>query len=97
MANFDKWLEKNKEKLFRFEVYRRGYTPIEQDKKYMDQSQYEDMISGKILEGIELPDGDILLEVREYYDYEVSMTSVYIKLSEVKISMYDGDQEEYVD
>lgn len=96
MNNFDQWLEKNKEKLFRFEVYRRVYTPLEQDEKYMDQSQYEDMIPGKILEAIELPDGDILLEVREYYDYEICMTSVYIKLSEVRISIYDGDQK-YVD
>ncbi len=97
-TNFQDWLEQNKENIFRFNVYRRIFTPIEQEKKYVDQMEYDpEYIFGKIISAIVLPDNDVLLEIREYIDDEPLRYFIYHKLSEVRISLFGQDQEGYVE
>ena len=98
--NFIDFAMANENLPFRFWVYRRMYTPLEQDKKYMDESYYEDTYCkiAYIREVIILPDNDILLgfEDAEFAgdtDEEGrSDTAIwYYKLSEIRLERYDGD------
>ena len=41
-GSFFEFLEKNKDRIFRFWVYKRMFTPLEQEKMYLDQDVYED-------------------------------------------------------
>lgn len=101
-GSFFEFLDKNKDRLFRFWVYKRMFTPLEQEKKYFDECQYEDTHAqtGIIKEAIMLPDKDLLLgfyviagttadEVDEYRHLE------YYKLSEIRMEYRPVDMEEY--
>ena len=41
-GDFFSFLERNKDRLFRFWVYKRMFTPLEQEMMYTDQDVYED-------------------------------------------------------
>lgn len=41
-GSFQNFMEKNRDRIFRFWVYRRMFTPLEIERKYMDQEVYED-------------------------------------------------------
>ena len=66
ITDFETWiLDVGFDRTFRMLEYRRvgDWTPLEMEKKWMDQSQYKDnhYTLIRIKEAIELPDGDILL------------------------------------
>lgn len=101
-GSFFEFLEKNKDRLFRFWVYKRIFTPLEQEQKYMDQGEFEDYHAhtGIIKEAIILPDNDLLLgfyiitdttadEIDEYRHLQ------YYKLSEIRMEYRPVDMEEY--
>jgi hypothetical protein len=101
-GSFFEFLEKNKDRLFRFWVYKRMFTPLEQEKRYLDQDVYEDYHAhtGIIKEAIVLPDNDLLLgfyiiagttseEEDPYRHLE------YYKLSEIRMEYRPVDMEEY--
>ena len=101
-GSFFEFLEKNKDRLFRFWVYKRIFTPLEQEQKYMDQGEFEDYHAntGIIREAIILPDNDLLLgfyiisdttadEIDEYRHLQ------YYKLSEIRMEYRPVDMEEY--
>ena len=99
---FFEFLEKNKDRIFRFWVYKRIFTPLEQEKKYIDECVYEDTHAqtGIIREVVVLPDKDLLLgfyipccdtadEEDEYRHI------VYYKLSEIRMEYRPVDMEEF--
>ena len=101
-GSFFEFLEKNKDRLFRFWVYKRIFTPLEQEQKYMDQGEFEDYHAhtGIIKEAIILPDNDLLLgfyiisdttadEIDEYRHLQ------YYKLSEIRMEYRPVDMEEF--
>ena len=61
--NIAQFINDKQSDIFRYWIYRRIYTPFEQDKKYMDESIYEDDTCrcAYIRDCIKLPDGDVLL------------------------------------
>ena len=101
-GSFFEFLEKNKDRLFRFWVYKRMFTPLEQEKMYLDQDVYEDCHAhtGIIKEAIVLPDNDLLLGF-----YIIAGTTAeeedpyrhleYYKLSEIRMEYRPVDLEEY--
>lgn len=101
-GDFFSFLERNKDRIFRFWVYKRLFTPLEQEQKYIDQGEFEDYHAqtGVIKEAIILPDNDLLLAF-----YIISDTSVeevdehrhlqYYKLSEIRMEYRPVDMEEY--
>lgn len=101
-GSFFEFLEKNKDRLFRFWVYKRMFTPLEQEQKYIDQGEFEDCHAetGIIREAIILPDNDLLLgfyipgcdtaNVEDEYKH-IS----YYKLSEIRMEYRPVDMEEY--
>ena len=60
ITDMETWLLDNGDRLFRYRVYRRMFTPYEQEKKYMDQSDFESDYHqfGYIEEAIDLGNGE---------------------------------------
>lgn len=91
--NFAEWLSRNENRLFRFWVYRRIFTPYEKEEKFMDESIYEDDYCelAYIKEAIKLPDNDILLGFqnanfgKDYIEY--------YKLSEIRLAYMADDKD----
>lgn len=92
-TDMETWWLDNKERIYRFVVYKKLFTPYEQEHKFMDESQFEDdhFRFGFIEEAIELGHGEWLLGFREVED-EVSKSISYFKLSDIQLSLYEGDQ-----
>ncbi len=75
---------------FSFWHYRHMFTPYEQEQKFSDESVFDGTtaIVGKVAEVICLPDGDVLLGIKDEFD-----DSVYYKLSELYIERIPYDDE----
>lgn len=84
-------------RVFRFWVYRRMFTPYEKEQKFSDESQYEDNSCklGYIRELINLENGDYLigfeLVVNEYGEVEDATSLEYYKLSEIRLVYDEND------
>ena len=101
-SSFFEFLEKNKDRVFRYWVYKRLFTPLEREKKYIDQGEYVDSHAdlGIIREAIILPDNDILLGFYRateaiYQDTDEYRLLSYYKLSEIRLDYHPVDMEEY--
>jgi hypothetical protein len=93
-SNFIEFAQAHKDIPFRFWVYRRIFTPYEQEKKFTDESYYEDTCCkiAYIKELIILPDDDILIGFVsiDYNETDIKCCE-YLKLSEIRLVRYDGD------
>ena len=80
--------------VFRLWQYKRMFTPYEQDNKFMDESQYVNTTADevRILDVINLPDGDLLLATT--YAYGDGKCINYYKLSEISLAKCMGDEDE---
>ena len=90
----------NPDRLYRFRIYRRMFTPHEQEHKFMDESFYEDYHASKglIREVIPLPDGDLLLGIATIYESLDELKSEnrsmdYLRLSEIRLDYMPIDAE----
>ena len=100
--SFFEFLEKNKDRIFRFWVYKRMFTPLEMEQKYIDQGEFEECHAklGIIREAIVLPDDDLLLGFyipgTETADEEDEYKHLdYYKLSEIRMEYRPADMEEF--
>ena len=86
--------------IFRFWVYKKMFTPYEQDKKFSDETIYENehCSYGRIIEISPLPDGDVLLAFQVDDNYENGINDIdyvtYHKLSEIQLDWCKQDQVE---
>ena len=93
--------DEGRDRLFRLLVYRRIFTPYEQENKFMDESDYEEQGSYKfvfIKEVINLTN-DILLGCQEV-DIDMGQlfdTITYYKLSEIRLSWREADIKTYLE
>lgn len=89
------WFCDNSDRIYRFVVYKKLFTPYEQEHKFMDESQFEDdhYRFGFIEEAIELGYGEWLLGFREIIDDEVCESIDYFKLSDIRLSYFEKDQD----
>ena len=80
--------------VFRLWQYKRMFTPYEEDNKFMDESQYVNTTADevRILDVINLPDGDLLLATT--YAYGDGKCINYYKLSEISLGKSEHDMEE---
>ena len=109
ITDFETWmLDVGFERTFRMLEYRRvgDWTPLEMEKKWMDQSQYKDnhYTLIRIKEAIELPDGDILIGYIDVTDSEWDgdfdedkAVINYRKLSQLEICWFPEDDVEKID
>lgn len=91
------WLHDVGNRVFRYWTYKRMFTPYEQQRAFMDESQYEDTHCrlGIIKECVVLPNNDILigfLNVNDDDDPELPPYIDYRKLSEISLAFSAADQ-----
>ena len=94
-TDMETWFSDNSDRIYRFVVYKKLFTPYEQEHKFMDESQFEDthFRFGFIEEAIELGNGKWLLGFREVIDDEVCDYISYFKLSDIQLSYFEQDQD----
>ena len=105
MTDFDTFVLDNQDKIFRYYKYVRVWTPFELDKKYSDESIFENGGYAEfayIRQAIELPDEDVLLKLEIthspeddilYQDEDNDRIYKYEKLSDIVLEEYSSDNE----
>lgn len=106
MTDFDTFLLDNQDKIFRYYKYKKVWTPFELDKKYSDESIFENGEYAEfvyIRQAIELPDGDVLLKLEITHNPDDDMLYQdeeendriykYEKLSDIVLEEYTADNE----
>ena len=86
-------LDNAEDRIFRFLVHRKIFTPYEQEEKFPDESVYEDggyFKFGRLEEAIDLGYGEWLLGFKMVDDctWESFDTIEYYKLSDIRISYF---------
>lgn len=89
-----RWIKDNKNKIYRFLVFKKTFTPYEIREAFVDETPYEDTHYrfGKITEAIDLGDGKWFVGIAEVIDCELTGTTVYYNLSDIRIEFNEGDQ-----
>lgn len=93
MTDFETWIHDFGDRIYRYWVYKRMYTPYEQAQQFTDESEFKDVecAYGVIKEAIELPDGDVLLG---FGDPSGTVEYIeYFKLSEIQLAYSATDAE----
>ena len=82
--------------VFRYQVYRRIFTPYEQQNASVFESYFEspNYRCGHIEKIIPLGDGEWLIGFRDIYDGVDSGVVHFYRLSEIRLEIWDADQEE---
>ena len=86
------WLsDVGEERIFRIWIFKKMFTPYEQDEKFSDESVYVDDTCKFVMikELIELPDGDLLIGFQDA-DSDIEYLE-YLKLSEIRLDYNPND------
>ena len=92
ITDMETWLLDNGDRLFEYDVFKRMFTPHEQNAAYSDEDEYRDKGRvGTIEEAVDLGGGNWLLGIRDHYDFgdDISTDSEYLEyylLSEIRLS-----------
>ena len=92
------WLsDVGEERVFRMWVFKKMFTPYEQDEKFLDESVYVDDVCKFVMikEMIELPDGDLLIGFQDVDSDNLYLE--YYKLSEIRLDYCQSDKERLKD
>lgn len=97
ITDFETWLlDESDTRIFRYLVYKKVYTPREQEEKYIDESEYEYggiYTMAKIEEAVDMGNGNWMLGMREIYeDGSVAKNLKYVMLNEIRLWSFDDDQ-----
>lgn len=90
------WLIDNENRIFRYTIYRRMFTPYEESQKYIDETEYENggnYTLCRIEEAVDLGNGEWLLGMREIIDEDLSNTITYVRLGEIRLEYFECDQD----
>lgn len=95
-TDFYTFLKEHDGEAFRYLVYRRMFTPYEQNECFVDETVYEDthFNVGVIVDCIVLGNGDFLLGFQSADDIDPNNMQLfdnvdYYKLSEIRLSLYN--------
>ena len=96
------FVRENPNRIYRYWIYRHGYTPYEQKQCYSDESLYEETCAriGILREVISLADGDALLGFAEIIEDTSELASdvraiTYYRLSEIRMTYMPMDADRY--
>lgn len=83
------------DRIYRFLVYKRMFTPLEQSRQYIDQTEFEENTYrfGLIEEVVDLGNGHWMIGIREILDDEVCEFVNYFRLEDIRLAYFDGDQD----
>lgn len=94
ITDMETWLLGYGDRVYRYLVYRKVYTPYEEQQAFSDESQYEDShyTTCRIEEAIDLGSGEWLLGLMELdEDLEDTGVVTYLKLSEIRLVRFEED------
>lgn len=90
ITDLETWLIDNDERIYRYLVYKRMFTPYEQREAFEDETQFEESTYtfAKISEAIDLGGGDWLLGLTEVDPDTLESYSYteYYKLNEIRLA-----------
>ena len=92
------WLsDVGEERVFRMWIFKKMFTPYEQDENVLDDSVYVDDTCKYVMikELIELPDGDLLIGFQDIDNDNLYLE--YYKLSEIRLDYCQSDKERLED
>ena len=95
VTDFETWLLDYGDRIYSYLVYKKMFTPYEQQKAFSDENIYEDSHYElcKIEEAIDLGNGEWLLGLRTIGDDGKIYSMVhYYKLSEIRLALFENDQ-----
>lgn len=99
--DFKQFFMQNPNRIFRYWVYRRMFTPYEQKQAYMDESFFEQShaLFGIVREVVTLPDGDLLLGIAEIAEDTSELSAelrqiAYHRLSNLQLMYMPMDAQE---
>lgn len=95
ITDFETWLLDYGDRLYRYVVYKKMFTPYEEQNAFMDETCYEDNHYDLcvIQEAIDLGSGDWMLGLKSVgEDGRVYGMIHYYKLSEIRLALFDNDQ-----
>lgn len=100
-TDFNAFIKAHEGEVFRYWIYRRVFTPYEQNQCFMDESVFEDSHAnvGVIKECVPLGNGDFLLGFQPVDDcdpYNITTLDFieYCKLSEIRLNRLIENNEE---
>ena len=88
------WLQASEGKIFRYLVYKKMFTPYEQQEAFEDEDQFEDnYYNFAVIEcAVELGNGKWLLGLRQIVDHELSNHVEYLQLGDIRLEYFEDDQ-----
>lgn len=96
------FIRENPGRIYRYWVYRHGYTPYEQKQCYSDESLFEETHArlGVLCEVIPLSGGDALLGFAEFVEDTSEIVSenraiTYYRLSDIRITYMPMDRDRF--
>lgn len=94
ITDMETWRADESESIYRLLVYRRMFTPYEQQHAFSDESHYEDSHYqfGMIRDSIDLGGGNWMIGFEEIIEGEFSGVITYYNLSEIRLSKFEIDQ-----
>ena len=99
-TDLETWLLDFGDRIIRYLVYKKMFTPYEQKNAFVDESQYESNYYnyGIIEEVIDLGCGKWMLGIKQLsIDGEISEVIEYYKLEDIKLCYFEKDQELLLD
>lgn len=95
ITDMETWLRDLGERIYRYGIYKKLFTPYEQRECFTDESLYEDGSYSlcRIVEAIDIGHGDWLLGLQEIFDDGLIFKNIrYVRLSEIRLSYREEDQ-----
>ncbi|MBO5037733.1 MAG: hypothetical protein J6D42_11725 [Clostridia bacterium] len=96
ITDMETWVHDNEDRIYRYLIYKKVFTPYEQQSAFIDESIYENSghyTLGKLTEAIDLGN-DWLLGFRTISDDgRISGILEFVKLSEIRLEVFDYDQD----
>lgn len=95
VKDMETWRADESDVIYRLLVYRRMFTPYEEQVAFSDESCYEDdnYKIGLIRDTIDLGYGDWMIGFEEIVDGELCNIVSYYLLSEIRLEKFDADQD----
>lgn len=96
-ASMQEWLKSAEGKVFRYLVYKKMFTPYEQQNAFMDEDQYDDNIynDAVIVRAIDLGYGKWMLALRQVIDGELTDHVEYHQLDDIRLEYFGIDQPQF--
>lgn len=103
--SFEDWMKDKQDKVFLIWIYKKFFTPYEQDNKFIDESLFVDTKGTAVIirEKIDLPDGGILLGVQDvtdrYFDEipqpgDENYYVEYVRLDEIRLAYSERENKD---